>query len=299
MKTFVLKSFIYYLVVIFLFASCKVNEPDSILPSQTHSARATADYSHIPNVLAGHNIYTGSYYRYGPSIIVNADNSIDAWFCAVGDTYGTRFYQNPNNNASPIRLMPSNHASNTAAQKFTSSTPFAFLGITCPSWGDSLGTLVLRLYTWRGGYSSTINDASALVASANFIDYADNSQLKLSRGTQFPSGDYLWVLSLPANVTDANDQIVGVWKAPQGPSTQISYLDGVQVDGAYQGAVAPSDGQPEGYLDQITHQRSTDGGQTWSAEVNTLKPNFGSADKGSVCDPSVAKWGGYYYMAYT
>ena len=38
----------------------------------------------IPVVEPGWDIYTGGVYRYGPSIVVNKDGSIDAWFAAPG-----------------------------------------------------------------------------------------------------------------------------------------------------------------------------------------------------------------------
>lgn len=38
----------------------------------------------IPVVETGWDIYTGGQYRYGPSIIVNKDGSVDAWFAAPG-----------------------------------------------------------------------------------------------------------------------------------------------------------------------------------------------------------------------
>lgn len=38
-----------------------------------------------PSAQDGWDIFTGSGYRYGPSIIINDDGSIDAWFAAPGD----------------------------------------------------------------------------------------------------------------------------------------------------------------------------------------------------------------------
>jgi hypothetical protein len=37
--------------------------------------------------LPGWDIYIAGVYRYGPSIIINDDNTIDAWFAAPGDKY--------------------------------------------------------------------------------------------------------------------------------------------------------------------------------------------------------------------
>ena len=51
--------------------------------------------------------------------------------------------------------------------------------------------------------------------------------------------------------------------------------------------------------DYIRYQKSTDGGATWNSDQIVLQPTIGSADDFSTCDPSVAKFGGYYYLAYT
>jgi hypothetical protein len=51
--------------------------------------------------------------------------------------------------------------------------------------------------------------------------------------------------------------------------------------------------------DMISYQSSTDGGGTWTAQQTALVSTVEGADSGSVCDPSVIKWDGYYYLAYT
>lgn len=54
-----------------------------------------------------------------------------------------------------------------------------------------------------------------------------------------------------------------------------------------------------GEWDWISYRHSTDGGHTWGKETVALKPNPGSKDLYSVCDPGVVKIGQYYYLGYT
>jgi F5/8 type C domain len=51
--------------------------------------------------------------------------------------------------------------------------------------------------------------------------------------------------------------------------------------------------------DCIKYRRSTDGGHTWTADVDALVPTAGSRDAYSCCDPGVIKLGSYYYIGYT
>ena len=49
-----------------------VPEPEAVVPVK-------------PVAREGWDIYTGPNYRYGPSIIINDDNSIDIWLATPGD----------------------------------------------------------------------------------------------------------------------------------------------------------------------------------------------------------------------
>lgn len=55
----------------------------------------------------------------------------------------------------------------------------------------------------------------------------------------------------------------------------------------------------KGAWDCIKYRRSTDGGRTWTADVDALTPTAGSRDAYSCCDPGVIKFGGFYYIGYT
>lgn len=51
--------------------------------------------------------------------------------------------------------------------------------------------------------------------------------------------------------------------------------------------------------DIFSYKKSLDGGKTWSTEKVVTMPVPASLEHYSVCDPSVIKYGGYYYMGYT
>ena len=58
-------------------------------------------------------------------------------------------------------------------------------------------------------------------------------------------------------------------------------------------------GSRSGMADVFTWRRSSDGGQTWSAEQVVLEGTKNKEDAWSVCDPGAAHFDGYYYIAYT
>lgn len=95
----------------------------------------------IPLVMPGWNIYIAGNYRYGPSIILNSDGSIDAWFAAAGGTQGKNLYPDSSDNTA-VQLS----GNMTAAQMFTATESFYSVGISCPTWGTTNGDLTLSLY---------------------------------------------------------------------------------------------------------------------------------------------------------
>lgn len=51
--------------------------------------------------------------------------------------------------------------------------------------------------------------------------------------------------------------------------------------------------------DYIFYRHSPDGGKSWTTEKSVLAPTPDSSDFYSCCDPSVIKFGDYYYLSYT
>lgn len=236
----------------------------------------------------GWDIYKAGSYRYGPSIIINADGSIDAWFAAPGDTYNKKLYPD-GIDKTPIQLT----GDAIAAQKFTAANPFYGVGVVCPSWGNSIGNLTLTLYKWNIDYTTTVK--GSVLASKIFVNFKDNEILKLTNSSLFPATDYLWALSKPS-------EIVGVWKYPMDKDGETNFLNGAEVSGAYEAVLFLDKGSDTGitsYWDQVAYRRSSDGGKSWSADQMVLKPTKDSRDQLSVCDPGVARWGNYYFIGYT
>jgi len=114
--------------------------------------------------------------------------------------------------------------SNTAGLKFTSDSSFVGVDACCPSWGNNIGDLTLKLYKWNTDYATTV--ASTPIAESTFVNFNDNARLRLNFSPQ-PAGQYYWELS---NGTE----VVGVWKWNNTNDPVTSYYNGkVVTDGNY------------------------------------------------------------------
>ena len=245
---------------------------------------------------AGWDIYRAGTYRYGPSIIVNEDGSIDAWFAANGssflDDFGEKLYID-------AQTTPVNLSSTEVGVAFTAESPFFDVQAYCPTWNTN-GTeaMTMSLYLWNDSYRHTVE--AGPVAVKRFEAMLDNSWCEVwpAEGERFPSGRYLLVLG-------QGTASAGVWFAGEAASIPgrgtVSFMDGEETPGApyvvlnYDSPI----GLSGSYWDQISYQHSTDGGKTWTAEEMVLKPTKGTRDAFSCCDPGVVKAGAYYYLGYT
>lgn len=255
-----------------------------------------AVYDVSPYAEEGWDIYTGTGYRYGASIIVNSDGSADLWLAAPGGTFGdgVKTYLSDEQEAQPLGT------DRTLAQYFEFQEEFVCVSLCCPSWNSSKEGFTLSLYSWAGDYEATVSGKP--VATTRFDNYTDNSWLKIYAGEsadgseKFPAGKYLWVMS-------EGTASSGIWKCVtpgSGAQTNaVSYIDGQETEGQFFSMICTRDGSSEIYWDKIVYMHSDDGGKTWTDEVASLLPTEGSRDALSCCDPGVAYWGGYYYIGYT
>jgi hypothetical protein len=102
--------------------------------------------------------------------------------------------------ADPNLVLPS--GGYTAGLKFNADSSFTGVDVSCPSWGDNIGNMTMKLYKWNSTYTTTV--ASIPVADTTFVNYNDNAWLKLSIATQQPAGEYYYEFSNPT-------QTVGLW----------------------------------------------------------------------------------------
>ena len=117
---------------------------------------------------------------------------------------------------------------NSAGLKFTATSSFSAVNATCPSWGDNLGGLTMRLYKWNTTYAQSV--AGNPIATKTFINFNDNAKLALTFPIQ-PAGDYVWELS-------GGSQQVGVWKWTTATNTVVSYYNGTVVTGSYESEIS-------------------------------------------------------------
>lgn len=236
----------------------------------------------------GWDIYTAGTYRYGPSIIINDDGSIDAWFAATGGSFGGEYSLTTgegSHEADPI------FSDVVVGQKFTADVPFWGVNVQCPNWGGQHCGFTFCLYSWNTNYQTTID--SDPIASKTFVDYSDNSYVGVYDDDKFAEGDYLWILK------DGLTKTSGVWKYNGSKEGVTNYHNGSECSDSYQARYLPSKTCGAVFWDQASYQHSINGGATWTKEKMVLIPTEGSRDSYSVCDPGVAKWGDYYYIGYT
>lgn len=257
------------------------------------------------SALEGWDIYTAGTYRYGPSIIRNEDGSLDAWFAAAGSDYQSDFtntFEHLFNDAAshtPVKIKDVG----VAAQKFVSKVPFFSIDVSTPTWGTfGKDAVTITLYKWNQSYALTLKGTP--VSTYRYTALRDNQWVELRCNNNdstkaeefFPAGTYLWTL------TDGTSNS-GVWLRSSASSkyTSQSYQSGSLVSGCYESALSYEAHTLRfgSYWDQVSYQHSDDEGKTWTAEKMVLKPTYGTEDQLSVCDPGVAKWGGYYYIGYT
>ena len=247
---------------------------------------------------AGWDIYKAGTYRYGPSIIINDDGSIDAWFAASGSTFasdaGGQLYKEVEETKIPINL-----SSVEVGLAFTAKEPFHSLEACCPTWSTN-GTenMTMSLFIWNSSYSKTV--AETPVATREVKAMQDNAWNRIAKedGTKFDSGRYLLILS-------KGSSNAGVWYYKEAANAEGMDLQAFQNGSAVTGApqvilnLESTAGVSGSYWDQISYQHSKDGGKTWTEEEMVLKPTKGTRDELSCCDPGVIKIGEYYYLGYT
>ena len=155
----------------------------------------------IPVVETGWDIYTGGQYRYGPSIIVNKDGSVDAWFAAPG---GYHDDGNLKFDADAVMKPVVLGKGMTAAQRFAETKPFYSVRVICPNQQAKNASLTFSLYRWDTDYKTTLRHRP--VATQRYENYKDNQSLELVNKDKFPYGEYLWTLS------DGNNDQCMVWQ---------------------------------------------------------------------------------------
>jgi hypothetical protein len=284
-----MKKIIYILSLIFLFMGCSKND-DS--PSNGDEQQTSTGGEEEDRILlladSGWDIYKAGNYRYGPSVIINDDGSIDAWFAAIGGQFGENVSLTTGEGDQKFVGINNNI---TAGQKFTTGVPFWGVSICCTNCGGNHCGLTLCLYQWDTDYLTTIT--SAPVASKVFVDYEDNSYPEVSGNDKFSAGTYLWIIN------DGLNEYSGLWACTGNAAGVTNYYNGTETSKSYEARYTLEETNRGTYWDQISYQHSTNGGKQWSEEEMVLQPTEYSRNAISCCDPGVAKWGEYYYIGYS
>ena len=253
----------------------------------------------IPSTDGGANLYTypgsDSHYRYGPSIIINDDGSLDVWTSKEGGNflyYGLYAYQET---GSRSKKAASGH---TFAQYFNIQNKFRAIQVRMYGTGSDSDKIVIKLYKWAGSYSATL--ATSPIASSTFTNIASGGNYyRTYRSDQawMAPGEYMWT------ATEATPS-VSVSSFPGAGTTSIidavSYVDGTATS-SYNFEMRPRGRTTTNFfsVDRFAYFHSSDGGGSWTKERDVLFGTEGSEDEWSVCDPGAAHFGGWYYLGYT
>lgn len=263
-------KFILFLVCLLAISSASV----SIVSASLNGTTTEGTDMHLTDGTAS-NVY-----RYGPSVIKNAGGTYDAWFATPGYDVWTPQYT-VSGTHTPVQIT----STDVAAQKFYVNHEFQTIGIITPSWGNNIGNLTVKLFTWNTDYATTIA-GTPLAGWTSTNGFPDNVNFTVGTATMLPAGYYLWSLS---NGTE----VVGVWKyTGSSNANNVNYFNGSVVSGDYEMSVMNH------MWDVINHKSSTNG-TTWTNDTVVMTPTIDSRDNFSVCDPGVIKIGSYYYIGYT
>ncbi len=245
------------------------------------------EYPNLFQLEKGWDIYDGGGYRYGPSIMVDDDGTIHAWFAAPGGIHGMdQLHFNEEHAEVPVPIR----GNSVVAQQFHSDQDFYGLAVRCPNWNSDASSISLSIFKWNKDYATSLS--SAPIITKRFHHYIDNQNVILNSDRKFSAGDYLWVL-------DAPEGTAGVW-AREGTYAGVqSYVNGKSIDQVFESFLMFNQSNAETYWDQVAYKKSNDQGKTWTPEKMVLKPTEGTRDQFSICDPAVVKIGKYYYLGYT
>lgn len=230
-------------------------------------------------------IYNGGGYRYGPSVIINDDKSVDAWFSSPGSDETDLFDRN--NSGTAYQLS----GQNSVAQKFHSDKALDNISVVCATWSTTDSSIHFALYKWNTDYATTV--AGTPISDKTYPNIADGSKVVLDQGSgSLPAGDYLWVATLGSGK-------IGIWQHSNTVSGNVDFINGkTKANGSSYGDFEAIVNYEYYGWDCIRYRHSTDGGKSWTEQI-ALTPTPNSADALSCCDPGVFKLGNYYYIGYT
>lgn len=116
---------------------------------------------------------------------------------------------------------------NTVGERFSAMDSFSGIDVNCPSYANNIGSLTLSLYIWNSDYNTSVS--SAPIATQTYTNFNDNAWLKLDF-SQKPEGEYLWVLSNPA-------EMVGVWQYMGSIDPNTAYINGAETAGDFESRI--------------------------------------------------------------
>ncbi len=96
------------------------------------------------------------------------------------------------------------------AVQFRTAVPFSTISLLGASWNNNIGSLRFALYPWNSSYDTTRSGDP--IDTKEFINFPDNSVLRMEADGTYPAGEYLLYI---INTSDSASEEVGfVARAP-------------------------------------------------------------------------------------
>lgn len=110
------------------------------------------------------------------------------------------------------------------AVQFRTAVPFSTISLLGASWNNNIGSLLFALYPWNSSYDTTRSGDP--IDTKEFINFPDNSVLRMEADGTYPAGEYLLYI---INTSDSASEEVGFWSLSGTSARARNFADDTEV----------------------------------------------------------------------
>ena len=110
------------------------------------------------------------------------------------------------------------------AVQFRTAVPFSTISLLGASWNNNIGSLRFALYPWNSSYDTTRSGDP--IDTKEFINFPDNSVLRMEADGTYPAGEYLLYI---INTSDSASEEVGFWSLSGTSARARNFADDTEV----------------------------------------------------------------------
>ena len=110
------------------------------------------------------------------------------------------------------------------AVQFRTAVPFSTISLLGASWNNNIGSLLFALYPWNRSYDTTRSGDP--IDTKEFINFPDNSVLRMEADGTYPAGEYLLYI---INTSDSASEEVGFWSLSGASARARNFADDTEV----------------------------------------------------------------------